>query len=355
MIGKKDEKIKVLIIDDSVVFQRLLTMAIERDPDLEVIGTAANPYRAVEIIEKVIPDVITLDIQMPIMDGITFLEKLMRQYPLPVIIISSVTRGNREICLKAYQEGALEVLNKPSMFNSDEKIAEFKEFICEKIKGAATANIQMKSRVSHGRRKSLTKVVQAGRIDTKKVIAIGASAGGTQAIERVLVDLPAHMPPILIVQHMPKDFTKLFANRLNSLTKIEVKEAEDGEPVNPGTAYVAPGDQHMIIMGSNGNYRISLNQYDPVNRHRPSVDVMFNSVAERVGKDSIGIILTGMGADGANGLLSMKTAGAHTIAQDEQSSVVYGMPAQAMKLNAAVKELALFKIPEYLTKYLSLG
>ena len=342
------KKIKVLVIDDSVIFRRLLATAVESDENLELIGTASDAFKAVEIIEQIVPDVITLDIEMPMMDGLTFLQKLMKQHPIPVIIVSSITKGNREICLDAYHKGAIDIINKPTKLKSDSNLYEFYSFVCEKIKGASQANVRQKQRLLfdlENMRPELLKPVTAA---FDEIIAIGASAGGTTAIEYILRRLPKNMPGIVITQHMPQGFTKLFADRLNSICELEVLEAKDNDMVVPGRVLIAPGNKHMVVSGSPRICKVNILDTEPVNRHKPSVDVLFNSVAAIVKNKATGILLTGMGADGARGLLAMKNAGAHTIAQDKDSSVVYGMPYQAFLLNAHEKVMALNDIPGHL-------
>lgn len=345
----RKRRIKVLVIDDSVIFRRVLANAVESDIELDLIGTAADAYKATEIIEKNIPDVITLDIEMPGMDGLTFLDKLMRQFPLPVIMVSSITKANKEVCMDAFQKGALDIINKPDKLKSNENLFEFYAFVCEKIKGAAKADIRQKQKqlidLSLIRQQS-PPVIPI--VKTNEIIAIGASAGGTTAIEYILRALPANMPGIVITQHMPKGFTKLFANRLNDICAMHVKEAEDGDVVSQGVVVIAAGGKQMELAGSIGNYRVRVTSAEPVNRHRPSVDVLFDSVAKVAKNKATGVILTGMGADGAKGLLNMKNAGAYTVAQDEKSSVVYGMPYQAALLGAHKEILSLNNIPNFL-------
>lgn len=345
----RKKRIKVLVIDDSIIFRRVLANAVESDIELDLIGTAADAFKAVEMIEKNVPDVITLDIEMPGMDGLTFLDKLMKEFPLPVIMVSSITKGNKEVCMDAFQKGALDIINKPDKLKSNDNLFDFYAFVCEKIKGAAKANIRQKqkqlidlSMIRH----QAPPVVPI--VKTDKIIAIGASAGGTTAIEYILRAMPANMPGIVITQHMPKGFTKLFADRLNDICEMHVKEAQDGDTVNQGVVLIAAGGKQMELTGSVGYYRVRVMDAEPVNRHRPSVDVLFDSVAKVARNKATGIILTGMGADGAKGLLNMKNAGAYTIAQDEKSSVVYGMPYQAALLNAHKEILSLNEIPKFL-------
>ncbi|MDA3928770.1 MAG: chemotaxis response regulator protein-glutamate methylesterase [Prolixibacteraceae bacterium] len=345
----KNKKIKVLVIDDSVIFRRVLANAVESDIELDLIGTAADPFKAVEIIEKIVPDVITLDIEMPHMNGLTFLDKLMKQYPIPVIMVSSITQGNKEVCMDAFQKGAIDIINKPGKLKSNENLYDFYSFVCEKIKGASKANIVQKRKllIDLSTIKNQT-VLPIPILKTNEIIAIGASAGGTTAIEYILRALPANMPGILITQHMPKGFTNLFANRLNDICALEVREAQDRDSLHQGVVLIAQGGKQMELAGTIGNYRVAVTDAEPVNRHRPSVDVLFNSVARIAKTKATGVILTGMGADGAKGLLNMKNAGAYTVAQDKETSVVYGMPYQAALLNAHNEILSLPKIPKFL-------
>ncbi|MDA3817900.1 MAG: chemotaxis response regulator protein-glutamate methylesterase [Prolixibacteraceae bacterium] len=348
-MGVSKKRIKVLVVDDSVIFRRVLANAVESDIELDLIGTAADAFEAIDIIEKDIPDVITLDIEMPKMDGLTFLDKLMQKHPIPVIIVSSITKGNKEVCLDAFHKGAIDIIHKPENLKSNTNLYDFYSFVCDKVKGASQANMRQKQKLLVDL--SGIKQVQPKApviVKTTEIIAIGASAGGTTAIEFILRRLPADMPGVLITQHMPKGFTKLFANRLNDICQLEVKEAENGDRLYQGRVLIAPGGFQMELVGTAGNYRASVVDSEPVNRHKPSVDVLFDSVAKVAKNRATGIILTGMGADGSIGLLNMKKAGAFTIVQDEKSSVVYGMPFQAFKLNAHNIELSLQKIPDYL-------
>jgi two-component system, chemotaxis family, protein-glutamate methylesterase/glutaminase len=346
--GLQNKKIKVLVVDDSVIFRRVLATAVESDESLELIGTAEDAFKAVEIIEKIIPDVITLDIEMPMMDGLTFLQKLMKQHPIPVIIISSITKGNRAICLDAYHKGAIDIINKPIKLKSDTNLYDFYSFVCEKIKGASQANVRQKQKLVFDLENMRHEAIKPVDLNFEQIIAIGASAGGTTAIEYILRRLPKNIPGIVITQHMPQGFTKLFADRLNDICDLDVIEAKDNDMVVPGRVLIAPGNKHMVVSGSPRICKVNILDTEPVNRHRPSVDVLFNSVSTVIKNKATGILLTGMGADGAKGLLAMKNAGAHTVVQDKDSSVVYGMPYQAFLLNAHDKELSLSDIPDYL-------
>lgn len=351
----RGNKIRVLVVDDSAVVRQSLVEIINSDPLLEVMGTASDPYMAVKKIKNEVPDVITLDIEMPRMDGLTFLRKIMSQHPMPVVIISSLTATGTETGIKALEYGALEIITKPQM-SSKEFIFESKIKICEAIKGAAHAKVKRKHisnpiqvEPKYTADAILPRVQNYSMIKTTElVVSVGASTGGTEALTEFLVALPPDSPGIIIVQHMPEKFTTSFAERLNQLSKISVKEAENGDSVIRGRALIAPGNYHTLLKRSGARYYVEVKEGPLVNRHRPSVDVLFRSTAKYAGANSIGIIMTGMGDDGARGLLEMKEAGAKTIAQDEESCVVFGMPREAIKLNAADKVLPLNKIASYI-------
>jgi two-component system chemotaxis response regulator CheB len=333
--------IKVLIVDDSAVVRTIFTKELSQDPDIEIIGAAPDPYVARDMIVKLQPDVVTLDIEMPRMDGVTFLRKLMKYHPLPVIVVSSLTKKGSDLAMEALVEGAVEVMCKPGPSYS---VGDMSLSLIDKIKAAARVNVQtmqaVRGRGPHNPVKlSLTKT-------TNKVFALGASTGGTQALEFILMSMPAHAPGILIVQHMPERFTKSFAERLNEICRIEIREAQDNDRVIPGRALIAPGNQHMVLRRSGANYYVEVKTGPLVKRQRPSVEVLFNSVAKYAGGNAVGILLTGMGSDGAEGLLKMKQAGAATIAQDEKSCVVFGMPKEAIQLGAVDSVLDLKLIPE---------
>ncbi|WP_018151349.1 protein-glutamate methylesterase/protein-glutamine glutaminase [Leeia oryzae] len=340
-------KIKVVVVDDSALIRSLLTEIINRAPDLTVVGTAADPYAAREVIRNTNPDVITLDIEMPKMDGLDFLEKLMRLRPMPVLMISTLTERSSDVTLKALELGAIDFIAKPKI-DIVNGMEAFADEIQEKIRAAARASV--KSRVVDVSPKltadSILPSVRTKMFSTEKLILVGASTGGTEALREFLMPMPPDTPAILVTQHMPEMFTKSFAARLNSLCKIEVKEAEHGERVMPGHAYIAPGHSHMLLSRSGSNYVIELNQGPPVNRHRPSVDVLFRSGANVAGPNIIGVILTGMGKDGAQGMLEMKQAGAYNLAQDEASCVVFGMPKEAIALGGADEIVPLSKMSE---------
>jgi two-component system chemotaxis response regulator CheB len=333
--------IKVLIVDDSAVVRTIFTKELSLDPELKIIGTAPDPYVARDMIVKLQPDVVTLDIEMPRMDGVTFLRKLMKHYPLPVIVVSSLTKSGSDLAMEALHEGAVDVMCKPGPSYS---VGDMSLSLIDKIKAAARVNVRTMQNIWSATPRAPVKLSLTKT--TNKVYAIGASTGGTQALEYILTSMPAYGPGIIIVQHMPEKFTKSFADRLNDLSQITVKEAEDGDRVIPGRALIAPGNQHMILRRSGANYYVEVKTGPLVKRQRPSVEVLFNSVAKYAGSNSVGILLTGMGSDGAEGLLKMKQAGAATIAQDEKSCVVFGMPKEAIQLGAADTILDLKLIPE---------
>lgn len=327
-------KIRVLIVDDSALMRQVLAAVLSEDSEIEVIGTAPDPYIAREKIKALRPDVLTLDVEMPRMDGLTFLEKLMAGHPMPVVMVSSLTETGCATTLRALELGAVDFFTKPTI-DQRQGIEEQAQDLIEKVKAAAHAKVGQRREPGKAVAVSAFKAASSAMLKTTdSVIAIGASTGGTEALRELLQALPPNSPPILITQHMPEKFTKQFANRLNSLCRIAVKEAEHGDAVLPGHALIAPGNFHMTLSRSGARYCVRLNQDPPVNRHRPSVDVMFHSVAKYAGSNSIGVLLTGMGADGAKGLLAMKEAGAVTLAQDEASCVVFGMPKEAIKLGA---------------------
>lgn len=323
-------KTKVLIVDDSALIRQLLSEIINRFDDLEVVGAAPNPLVAREMIRHMNPDVLTLDVEMPRMDGLDFLERLMRLRPMPVVMISSLTERGSEISLRALELGAVDFIAKPR-FDAQHGLIDYADQVAEKIRIAAASTVR---RPEPAPSKWRLPPVAPGRSGTtaNALIVIGASTGGTEAIRQILVSLPAACPPLLVTQHMPAGFTLSFARRLDALCEIEVKEAEQGDPLMPGRAYIAPGGAtHMRVQRGHGGYQIALDDSPPVNRHRPSVDVLFRSLAQcGIGKRALGVILTGMGKDGALGMLEMHDQGVHTLAQDEASCVVYGMPREAL-------------------------
>ncbi|MDK9716791.1 MAG: chemotaxis response regulator protein-glutamate methylesterase [Trichlorobacter sp.] len=350
---------KVLIIDDSALIRNLLSTLIDAQPDMTVVGTAADPYIARERIKALNPDVLTLDVEMPRMDGLSFLEKLMRLRPMPVVMVSSLTERSSETTLRALELGAVDYVSKPKI-DIINGINESGQEIVEKIRAASGARLKslVRKPVLLQVEKKLTADVVLPSISnrlqsTEKVVIVGASTGGTEAIREVLVSMPADAPGILITQHMPAAFTSAFARRLDGLCRIAVKEAQDGERVLPGHAYIAPGDRHLLLDRSGANYITKLADGPPVCRHRPSVDVLFRSAANCAGKNAIGVILTGMGDDGATGMLEMKQAGACTLAQDEESCVVFGMPKEAIIRGGVDEVVTLSAIPERIVALVS--
>ncbi len=340
--------IRVLVIDDSAVVRKVLTEELSRYPDIQVVGSAVDPYVARDRILQLEPDVLTLDVEMPRMDGLTFLERLMKQHPMPVVILSSLTPKNSENALRALRLGAVEVLSKPSSrFSTPDS-----QHLAEVIRAAARARIPRPAADSESAPPGPSIAAWPVLETTHKVLAIGASTGGTTTIERIVRDLPPTTPGTVIVQHMPKDFTRLFAERLNSICPLRVREASDGEPVVPGLALVAPGDRHMVVERSGAQYHVRIKEGPKVYYQRPSVDVLFYSLARNAGRNAVGVILTGMGGDGARGLLAMREAGARTLAQDESTSVVFGMPKEAIRLGAAEMVVPLDQIPRTILQLL---
>jgi two-component system chemotaxis response regulator CheB len=332
-----ERKIKVLIVDDSAIVRKLLAECLESEPDLEVVGTAPDPFVARDKILSLRPDVLTLDIEMPRMDGLTFLKKLMRFHPMPVVVISSLAQSSGKAAIEALQSGAVEVLAKPG---GPYSVGELKRELPLKIRAAAQARMVNRA-VEPVAAAKAPAPVPANGFSPMSIIAIGASTGGTEAIREVLMAMPDASPGIVVVQHIPAVFSAAFANRLNDLCRIQVREAADGDRVLPGHALIAPGNFHMTLRNLGGEYRVAVQDGERVCYQRPSVDVLFDSVAETAGADAIGAILTGMGADGAKGMLKMKRTGARTVAQDEASCVVFGMPHEAIKLGAVDRVLPL--------------
>lgn len=337
--------IKVLIVDDSALIRGVMKEIISAQPDMEVVGAAPDPLAARELIKQTNPDVLTLDVEMPKMDGLDFLERLMRLRPMPVLMVSSLTERGSEITLRALELGAVDYITKPKM-SIQSGMLEYAELIAEKIRIAARARVRATPPpLAQGQGSAALASVRNPLISSEKLIIIGASTGGTEAIKEFLVQLPSDSPGVLITQHMPEGFTRSFANRLDKLCKISVREAEGGERVLPGHAYLAPGHSHLKLVRSGANYMTQLDDGPPVNRHRPSVDVLFESAAQAAGKNAVGVILTGMGKDGAAGMLKMKEAGAYNLAQDEASCVVFGMPREAIAIGATHDVAPLSELP----------
>ncbi len=335
-------KIRVLIVDDSAIVRKLLAEALSGEPDLEVVGTAPDPYVARDKIISLKPDVLTLDIEMPRMDGLTFLKKLMRFHPMPVVVISSLAQSSSRAAIEALQSGAVEVLAKPG---GPYSVGEMREDLPQKIRAAAQARLIRPSAAATPSPMAAARPgLAASHANPSTVIAIGASTGGTEAIRDVLVRMPENSPGILVVQHIPPVFSLAFANRLNDLCRIRVREAADGDPVLPGQALIAPGNFHMTLEKRGSEYRVAVRSGERVCYQRPSVDVLFDSVAAAAGRDAIAALLTGMGADGAQGMLRLKRAGARTIAQDEATCVVFGMPREAIRMGAADRVSPLSRI-----------
>ncbi|MBF0679955.1 MAG: chemotaxis response regulator protein-glutamate methylesterase [Devosia sp.] len=358
MPASGSNKIRVLIVDDSASVRTTLSEIIAADPDLEVMATAADPYVAVERIRQEVPDVIFLDIELPRMDGITFLKKIMAQRPIPVVICSSLAQAGSDTLMQALEAGAVDVVAKPRV-DTAQFLQESRMRICDAAKAAAHAKLRGLRKAapaltveakltadaiippfSDSRRES----VMARMPVTNALVVIGASTGGTEALREVLETLPSDSPPILIVQHMPEKFTGAFARRLNTVCAVEIKEAEDGDIVQPGRVLIAPGNVHMQLVRNGSRYTIKLVEGPHISRHRPSVDILFRSTAQSAGRNAMGMLLTGMGDDGARGLLEMRQMGCHTVAQDEDTSVVFGMPKEAIQRGAAVRVLPLAKM-----------
>jgi len=342
--------IRVLIVDDSAVVRQVLSNELCKARDIEVVATAVDAYAARDKIVRLRPDVVTLDLDMPRMDGLTFLTKLMKHYPLPVIVVSALSPKGSETALRALELGAVDVVAKPG---SGSSVAEIVESLVDKIRAAAN------SRLEPLRSSSQVQVTRPSSMPSgsfgNKVIAIGASTGGTEAIRNVLSALPVDVPGLVLVQHMPAGLTNTFAQRVNEICLIEVREAKHSDVVRPGLALIAPGNYHMTLRRSGQNYRVEIKSGPPVFHQRPSVDVLFHSVARQAGTDAVGVILTGMGADGAGGMLAMRKAGAFTIAQDQASSVVFGMPKEAIRLGGAERVVPLARMSQQILHAVSSG
>ena len=361
-------KIKVLIVDDSALVRQVLTEILNANSQIEVIGTAKDPIDAREKIKKLNPDVLTLDVEMPKMDGITFLSNLMRLHPIPVVMVSSLTQAGADITFEALELGAIDFVSKPTVGVS-EGLSKYAEEICEKVITASTVNVSKISdrqarrvTTSSSEKKAVAKKLSADAVlekrsvpktklkTTYKIIALGASTGGTEAIKEVLMMMPANGPAIVISQHIPEAFSKAFAERMDKHSDMTVYEAVDGQQILPGHVYIAPGNRHLIVERIGARYLCRLNDGSAVNRHKPSVDVMFRSVAQNVGSNAIGVILTGMGTDGAEGLKEILENGGQTMVQDEKSSIVWGMPGEAYKIGATKDQYPLEKIADELLK-----
>ncbi|MGM0553331.1 MAG: protein-glutamate methylesterase/protein-glutamine glutaminase [Pseudomonadota bacterium] len=336
----ENRPVRVLVVDDSALIRKLLGEILSQDPGIKVVGAATDPYDAREKIKQLEPDVLTLDVEMPKMDGITFLRNLMRLRPMPVVMVSSLTEDGAEVTLEALEVGAVDFVTKPKV-DVSHALQEYSDVLIDKVRTAAGIRLQARSATHAPAPKRLAAI--GGRLKTTdRVIVLGASTGGTEALREVLVALPPDAPGILIAQHIPAGFSRAFAERMDRSTALSVKEAEDGDIVMPGHAYVAPGtDYHLRLARDGARYVCRLEGSPPVNRHRPSVDVLFKSAAEQAGPNVVAALLTGMGDDGARGLLALREAGAHTIAQDEATSLVWGMPGEAVKREAAIQVLPL--------------
>lgn len=343
--------VKVLIVDDSRVAREVFRRAFTADPDLEVVGTAEDAYRARELIAACRPDVLTLDVNMPGMDGLTFLGKLMEQLPLPVVVVSSATVAGSEQALRALELGAVDIFAKP---RAGENLQERLGALARRVKHAATAKVTLRTNSGAPRPATADQLLPLGH-RTDRVLALGASTGGTTALETVLRTLPLDAPPTVVTQHMPATFTAHFADRLDGVVPMRVREASDGDDLEQGLVLLAPGDRHLRLRAARGGYRVILGDDEPINHHRPAVDAMFVSVAEIVGGRAIGALLTGMGRDGADGLLRMREAGSPTAAQDEATSVVYGMPRAAAENGAARRILPLEAIGPHLMEVVRRG
>ncbi len=348
--------IKVMVVDDSAVMRQVATAILGEDPHVRVMGAAADPLLAMERMSKEWPDVILLDVEMPRMDGITFLKKIMAERPTPVVICSTLTEKGAATTVEALAAGAVEIITKPKL-GLKNFVEQSSQAFVGAVKAAARARVQYQKPSATPSAKVVlgpeaeSSPAQAMAQTTERIVAIGTSTGGTQALEVVLTALPRVSPGIVIVQHMPEKFTAAFAARLNGLCEIEVREAQNNDRVIPGRALIAPGGNHMVVKRSGAQYHVEVKDGPPVNRHKPSVDVLFRSVARAVGKNAVGIIMTGMGDDGAAGLLDMRNAGAPTVAQNEETCVVYGMPKEAVKRGAAEKVLALDRIAAEIARY----
>jgi two-component system chemotaxis response regulator CheB len=335
---KPNSKIRVLVVDDSAIVRKILSETINAESDMEVVATAPDPYIARDKILALRPDVLTLDIEMPRMDGLTFLKKIMQSCPMPVIIISSLAQSSCEISMEALQQGAVEVMAKPG---GPYSIGDLKELLPAKLRAAAHARVRRRQAAAAPEPPKAVRTLTGSSFSPETIVAIGASTGGTEAIHSILKRLPADSPAMVLTQHIPREFSQAFAQRLNRDCAVEVREALDGDEVRPGLALIAPGDFHMLLRKNRNRLWVELQQGPKVCYQRPAVDVMFSSVATAAGKNAVGILLTGMGSDGAQGLLRMRESGATTVAQDEASCVVYGMPREAFRAGAVEQVLPL--------------
>ncbi len=341
-------KIKVVVVDDSALIRGVMKEIVSSQSDMEVVGVAPDPIIARDMIRQLDPDVITLDVEMPKMDGLDFLERLMTLRPTPVLMVSSLTEKGSEITMRALELGAIDFVTKPKI-SIRSGMQEYAEMIAEKIRVAASAKHRIKSRKGV----APPPAIKTTMISSEKLIIIGASTGGTEAIKEFLMQLPPDAPGILIVQHMPEGFTRSFAQRLNGVCRINVMESQGNERVLPGHAYLAPGHSHLLLQRSGANYMTKLDQGPPVSRHRPSVDVLFRSAARAAGPNAVGVILTGMGKDGAIGMKEMREAGAYNFAQDEASCIVYGMPREAVLAGGVHEQAPLRELPRKVLEYLA--
>ena len=346
------KKTRVLIVDDSALIRNLFTELLSADPDIDVIGTAHDPYDAREKIKQLNPDVITLDVEMPKMDGISFLEKIMTLRPMPVVMVSSLTQKGAETTLRALEIGAVDYISKPATQQTRNSLSALKDDLIIKVKTAAGARVRSNQHTSANHNVDESKILSFTPTSAanRRLIAIGSSTGGVEALREVITVLPQNSPPIVITQHMPETFTASFAARLNKICALTVQEARDSQKIAPGNVYIAPGGKHFEVVTRGNDYVCKISDGPLVSGHRPSVDVLFRSVKNAVGNLAIGVLLTGMGKDGAAGLLEMKNSGAFTIGQNEATCVVYGMPKAAKTINAVMTELPLGKIPEEMLK-----
>jgi two-component system chemotaxis response regulator CheB len=339
------KRVRVLVIDDSALVREVLTRGLAMDPEIEVVGSASDPYIARDRIVQLKPDVLTLDVEMPRMDGVEFLRRLMPQHPLPVLMVSALTQEGKRITLEALEAGAVDFVTKPST-DVARGINDMLRELREKVKAVSYANLNGWKKEKTTESRPVSRPIRSLAESTDKVIAIGASTGGTEAIREIVSAFPQDTPGVVIVQHMPAGFTKMFAERLNQQSPMEVKEAETGDRVRVGRVLIAPGDFHMQLVRSGGIYQVQCGKGETVCGHRPSVEVLFQSVARAAGANALGIMLTGMGHDGADGMVAMRQAGARTLAQDEATSVVFGMPREAWQRGGAEKLLPLGRIAQ---------